>query len=519
MKTILSSLLPAALIFALFIGCSDGGGGGSGSNSSGEVGNNNSDEVGTPDVNINVSTCGGDVDGILQCAVESLRREKWDEAVAYYDAAYDKDNSSTKAIIYSVLANLAKISTDPKTVTLMKEHFGFTTYPNRLNALLSDGWMKEYEDVSLPVIKTPSWVTGSGSIYNNALLSGNVLSVDNFAISLIANVIDKNSNGFNTLLDDVIDGVFGTSYNLALDRLKRLENRTEDRIKLDTYFIEELGLEDVFDEYDQIGWAEVNVVLSATLLVKASLEWVQSYDLNTDLNWLKYAWKDDNDDIRNHFNAVSVSKLPFKNNFFNIRPGKMEKAKADYVKAIQGFQSSYTSIKNSELYPSKVKESYATINDGFGKLISAISNGGKFYIPEDPTKGTWPTSKNNSVEATVNLGKFFTEGYFSLRNIFETTSDGSPVFYLTYSRGDYYCEYDYEYSYPVWCGFAPEPEPVKLTKSNYANLISEGGRLSLAIKTAIFSAIVDEEDDGELEYFSIGLNGKDAKAVFEKYYP
>jgi len=487
MKTLFYSLLPAALFFA-FTGCSDG-------NSSGDSSGSNSD------VDVNVSACGNSVDGLLQCAINELKKEKWDEAVAYYNKAYEKDNNNKEAIIYSVLANLAKISTDPKMVTLMKNHFGFTTYPNRLNALLSDEWMKEYEDVTLPNINTPNWVKGSGSIYNDALLSGNAMSAENWAISLLANVIDKNSNGFNALLDDVIDGVFGASYNLAVERLGKLENRKEERIKLDSYFIEQLDLEDVFDEYDQIGWAEVNAVLSATLLVKASLEWVQSYDLSTDLNWLKYAWKDDNDDIRNHFDNANTSGLPFNNNFLKPRPGKMENSKADYVKAIQGFQSSYASIVNSELYSSKVKESYATINDGFGKLINAINSGSKFYIPDDPTKGTWPTSKSGDVKATIDLGKFFTPGYFSLQNIFETNG-GKPAFYLRVKNSECYDCYDY----------------INLDKSNYAALISEGGRLSLAIKTAAFSAIIDEEDNG-VEYLSLGLNGEDAKTLFEKYYP
>jgi len=549
MKSILSLFLPVTLFFALFIGCSDGGG-----NSPGSGGGNDN---GTP--NVNTSKC-GDVNGILKCAVEALKKEEWDEAAAYYDAAYERDNTNTEVIIYSVLVNLAKISVDPKMQSLMKEHFGFTTYPNKLNALLSDSWMKDYKDkyedcywdwnnnwsqqcvtgydnVSLPVIKTPTWVTGSGSMYNKALLSGNVLSVDNFAISLIANVIDKNSNGFNTLLDDVIDGVFGTSYNLALERLKKLENKKEARVKLDPYFIDELNLEDVFDEHDQIGWAEVNAVLSATLLVKASLEWVQSYDLSTDLNWLRYAWKDDSDDIRNQFSKAPVSKLPFKNNFLNSRPGKMAKSKEDYVKAIQGFQSSYTSIVSSAHYPQKVKDALVTINDGLEKLISAINNGSKFYIPEDPTTGTWPTSKRGDVEATINLGKFFTEGYFSLKNIFETTDDGSPVFYLTYNNYDYdsgySCHYElveywddyweeWDYDYDLVCEYQPpkpKKEPVKLTKSNYANLISEGGRLALVIKTKTFNDIIDENDDGEPEYLKTGLSQKDAKAVFEKYYP
>jgi len=568
MKTLFYSLLPVALIFA-FISCSD---------------NNVSDGQSGDNSDVKVPTSGKNVDELLQCGEDELKKEHWDEAISYYNAAYEKESDNPKTIIYSVLANLAKISTDPKVVTLMKEHFGFTTYPNKLNALLSDKWMKDYCDVEydyydrtlrewvywekarngevnedgyyyynystgkytlvstqprcyneqLPAIRTPSWVQGKGSIYNDALLSGNVMSVENWSISLLANVIDKNSNGFNPLLDDVIDGVFGASFNLAVERLKKLEPKKEKRINLDPYFIEELDLEDVFDEHDQIGWAEVNTILSAMLLVKASLEWIQSYDLSTDLNWLKYAWKDDIDDIRNHFKSVDANKLPFNNNFFKVRPGKMENAKADYVKAIKGFQSSYASIVNSDLYPSKLQESYATINGGFDELTKSINNGGKFYIPENPTKGTWPTSKNGDVVATIDMGKFFTPGYFSLPNIFKTDG-GKPVFYLTYNNYDddechweeeeYWDDYWEEYDYR-WVRVCEEPtpkqEPVLLNKSNYSALISEGGRLSLALKTAPFKAIVanDELDDfDEFIYFSTGLSGTDAKIVFEKYYP
>jgi hypothetical protein len=539
MKPFFYSLLPAALFFA-FIGCSDSGGsGGSGNNA-----------------DVNVPSCGNTVDEILTCATDKLKADEWDEAVAYYNKAYENDRNNPKTIIYSTLANLAKISTDPKVVTLMKEHFGFETYPNKLNALLSDDWMSDYCDVAygyydesskrwvywekakwgdvdkdgyyfydysngrftyvlvstqarcdsekLPTIATPDWVKGKGSAYNDAMLSGNVLSVDNWSISLLANVLNKNSNGFNPLLDDVIEGVFGASFNLAAERLSKLENRKEERIKLDPYFIEELDLEDVFDEYDQVGWAEANAILSAMLLVKASLEWVQSYDLSTDLNWLKYSWKDDSDDIRNHFKSVSASKLPFNNNFFKVRPGKMANSKADYVKAVKGFQSSYSAIINSDLYPTKLRDSYATINGGFEELIKAINNGSKFYIPENPTKGTWPTSKSSKVEATIDFGQFFEEGHFSLQNIFETNGGKQPVFYLEEEECDYWdCDYIY----------------TKLSKSNYAALIADGGWLALALKTGPFNAIIDKQDNGKLEYFSIGLNGEDAKTVFEKYYP
>jgi hypothetical protein len=516
---------------------------------------------------VNVPTANKSVDQLLGDASNSLEKDEWDEAIAYYNAAYNKDNDDARAIIYSTLANLAKISTDPKVAALIKNNFGFTDYPSKLNALFSDSWMKDtpslefdyYDQASgrwvdwyrkgernrcndepvnangyyycnwqngnynfvlvsstpklnkerLPGIRTPNWLKGSGSLYDSYLING-AFSVDNWALSIIANILDRNSNGFNGLLDEVIDGVFGASYNEAVDRLKKLENKKEERIKLDPYFIEKFGLEEIFDEYDKIGWAEVNAVLSAMLAVKASLEWVQTYDLNIDLNWLKFAWSENEDkfeqDFFDKFKSLAPNQLPFNNNFLKIRSDKsMATPKATYVAAIRGLQASYASIQNSELYPSEVKNAYPAINDGFEKLISAINSGGKFYIPkEDPTKiNAWPATSSNA-QATVDLGKLFTPGYFSLQNIFET-DNGKPVFYLEREICDEYywdCYYNY----------------VKLDKNNYAAKIYEGGRLSLKLNTNKITAIADKIPEDEIEYAELGFNQEHAKIIFEKYY-
>ena len=539
MRTFFYFLLCAA-VFSVFIGCSTNEGGN---------GNGNSNP------GVNVSTAGKSLDDLLADAIKALKSEQWDEAVAYYDAAYNLNNSDARAIIYSTLANLAKISTDPKVAALMKNHFGFVEYPNRLNALFSTEWMKKYPDLinygyydetlgkyvyweearwgdvdkdgyyyfsydygytlvsatpkydstsPVPIIKTPDWIKGNGSIYNEALLGGNVFSFDNWALSLVANILDKNLNGLNGLLDDVIDGVFEGSYKTAVERLKKLENRKEERINLDPYFINKLSLEDIFDEYDKIGWAEVNAVLSAMLVVKASLEWVQSYDLSVDLNWLKFAWKDEPDVFLEQFKKADASKLPFNGNFLKPRPGKMANAKADYIKAIKGFQESYTSIQSSELYPEQVKKAYKTINGGFDELIKAIDKGTMFYIPEDPTEGSWPTTGSDYV-VRINMERLFTEGYFSLQNMFETNNGKQPVFYLRNETCDdyYYCDYTY----------------IKLDKSNYLSFISEGGRMSLAFKDSFIKDAEDMGNEIEDKYTDIGFNGDEAKIIFEKYYP
>ena len=486
-----------------------------------------------------------DVEAQLKSCIDYLKAENWDGAVECYDGAYNKDDNDPNAIIYSALANLAKISTDQKVATLLQDHLGFTEYPNKLNALFSSSWLKKYPEyiedyyydpaydtyvewiekdwgwegisvngyytydwdsreytlissdpkyryTSLPGIKTPGWVMGEGSLYNDMLLNGTIIGADAWALSLIANIIEKNTSGVNTLLDDVVSGVFGASYDKAVERVKKLETRKNTVISLDPYFIEKLGLESIFDEYDKIGWAEVNVITSAMLLAKASLEWVQSYNLDNDLTALKYSWKADSDDILDRFRAIDKTKVPFNNNFLKARPGKIGKSKEDFIKAIEGLQASYSAIQSSELYSGKVKEAYRTINSGFSEMLKAINNKdnkGKFYIPkDDPTTiDSWPTKDGKDVAATIDFGKFFEEGYLSLDKIFETEG-GKPVFYL---HGQ------------------------KLTS---VSRIDQGGRLQLKVNVSYIKGLFGTDEMEETEFLDIGLSGDAAKELFGKYY-
>jgi hypothetical protein len=156
------------------------------------------------------------------------------------------------------------------------------------------------------------------------------------------------------------------------------------------------------------------------------------------------------------------------------------------------------------MYPSAVKgATYQTISDGIAKLLTAIQDGGKFWIPEDPTKGVWPTQNGAGVVAGVNMGAFFQEGYFSLKNLFET-ENGKPVFYV---------------------------DGVKLNTANYV------GRLNNAESDFGFKARKDVVNNfisncAELDEFqhwrktidgyileaNIGPSSKLLQTLFEKYY-
>jgi hypothetical protein len=283
-----------------------------------------------------------------------------------------------------------------------------------------------------------------------------------------------------------------------------LASKKNERITLDRKFIEALYLEEVIDEYDEVGWAEINAIMSAMIGVKAAMEWTTAYDWNMNLNVFQTAWMmDDEQWWWDRINMMNKNDLPFNNNFLNTRPGKMAKSKASFITAIEGLQASYEAILESDIYPQEVKDAYPTLNAGINLLLSSIQNGGKFWVPEDPTTGNYPTSASSRSDILfgVDMGKFFQEGYFSLDNVFETDG-GKPVFYL---------------------------DGVKLTTTNYLNELRDAENyIALAFRTKTINDIVFDipelyEEVPELnsgsdvwlvEMFPPEL----AKVLFEKYY-
>ncbi|MDR0306357.1 MAG: hypothetical protein LBI42_05900 [Chitinispirillales bacterium] len=433
---------------------------------------------------VDVPVAGKTVSQILDDGHSALKRNQYDTAMAYYEAAYAKENNNPEAIIYSSLAKLALISIDPKVADLFRNRMGFTSYPNRFNALLSSDWLT-YES-SLPGLVTPSWVSkGNNSIYNGSLING-APSVETWVILLLANLVDKNTNGLNGFLDDMIAAVFGTSFTEVNIRIAKLNvNNSNTKITLNSVFLEALNFENIIGEYDEIGWAEANAVLSFMTGIKASMEWVASYDWNTSLNFLKQVWSDNINDLGPYelINSIDAKDLPFNNNFLKARVGKMDAAKASFIKSVEGLQASYEAISTDSKYPASIKNAYPTLNDGANKLVTAIKNGTVFYISDNPTNGTWPTSGNG-----INMGKLFQPGYFSLQNLFEVDAAGKPVFYT---------------------------EGVKLTKDNYQELLSENGYAALKVKTSHAAAVVVPAQSQGDEMFELPFFL--ALWLFEKY--
>jgi hypothetical protein len=250
---------------------------------------------------------------------------------------------------------------------------------------------------------------------------------------MLTNFIDKNTNGLNKLLDDLLYTVFGDTFESAYSRAATLTGN----IKLDGSTVKAFGIDEIFEgEEVYIGKAELNILFAAMRFVKASLEWVTAYDWNTDLNFLKNGplW----DDRAMPLGSPKPANIPLRNNFFKDRNnGMMAKSKADFVKAIDDSVAAYNLWIISNDLPRAYKDTlneYQWVKDGFVQLKTAINSGGTFYVKEH-SKGT-ATYNNTSANAIVgiNLGKFFTPGFLAIDKLIETTGTGNAIAPKFYGR-------------------------------------------------------------------------------------
>jgi hypothetical protein len=374
----------------------------------------------------------GGVGAILERGTRYLLNEDYDRAVESYKEAYAKDNSNAEAIVYSVLGELAAISIDPKVKNLMQDRLGVKSYPATMGALFSDSWMENYPDEEeenrVPGLQVPDWFKTTG-VYLESKITGGVESYTTWSLLLAANLLDKNTSGLNGFFDDILSSVFGTTFEDLFSRAQRLKD--SDTVELDTRIIEKIGLDEILEGDVIISKAELDVLLAGLRIVKASFEWLASYNWDTDFSFLKFNWNN-YEDFLAKLKAANVSNLPFRNGFLkNQNVDLLNKSKADYIMAVDMLIGAYNAIGGKDYIPDAFKDewnNYSWIRDGLQKLRTSITDAAQFWIPENiPTGSTYPNTKSGALLG-IDMGKFFTPDYFTLEKLVEPEGN-APKFY------------------------------------------------------------------------------------------
>ncbi|MDR2079340.1 MAG: hypothetical protein LBP74_06450 [Treponema sp.] len=422
-----------------------------------------------------------DVQTALTSGHGSLTAKDYDKALEHYRAAYNAGKTNPDAITYSVLAELAAISIDPKVRNLLKDRLGVEGYPGTMGALFTTDWMAEYQDQKFmgeyyedgkniwwiptggpngpgyyyydggspvfvsgtkkyetysgkyPGLTLPGWFE-STSVYRDSLTDiagvGAVQSTATLPLLLAANLLDKNTDGLNDLFAGVLDSVFGSTFEAVAARVSAMDPNAE--VTLNTDVIAALGLDELLEGAElTIGKYELDVLIAGLRIVKATFEWLASYDWNADFSFAKFDWAD-HSTFEAAIRDVPAANLPFRNGFLNTQdPVMLNTAKGDYLAALSAISSVYDAIGDRSYIPQGVKDeldNYRWIQDGVNQLHNLIRDGGTFWIPEDlPSGQTWTGTQANAMFG-IDMGKLFQPDYLKLNETVELEGT-NPVFY------------------------------------------------------------------------------------------
>jgi hypothetical protein len=314
---------------------------------------------------------------------------------------------------------------------------------------------------------------------------------------LLANLVEKNQNGLNGLLDDILSSVFGASFEDAAARFKNLANQS---VQVDEELIEAFGLSELLEgDKIYVGKAELDILFSAIRLFKASLEWVAAYDWDTDISFLRTDWQTLEDNIA----TLSPRNLPFGNNFMkNRNNGMMDKSKANFDKALTDAIGAYGHLisEGSQLPPAYIDQlkDYGWIKDGLSKLQSAIKTGGTFYVPEEAPSGDVYNISSANALIGINMGKLFTPGQFAIDQLIES-GGGAPRFYA----------------------FTGDGSPVEITSKAQMDSLDEDSLIGFRLNLARIREVVVHGDflpDGatlDLDLFPLKI-GRDLYGLYHK---
>lgn len=273
-------------------------------------------------------------------------------------------------------------------------------------------------------LSVPTWLKSSP--LNNTL-----------SVLLLANILNGNTSGLNSALDDFYSLIFDSAeYSDAISKIDAVSSS----VTFSAETVKQLGLEEWFGEDTDVklGAAELKLIKTAYTALKAAFEYCQSYNLNADLSFLEFDWGSD-DAVKEKFEkylSYDSSVDPLKLNLLGVRnESKMASSKTDLANAITDLITAYDDILSAPSdYPTAFTDTlseYKILKSGAESLKSAITNGGKFYIPDVETEdeltslSSWPTSG----ETYIDFGKIFTAGYLNTSSFLDEDGDEKITIY------------------------------------------------------------------------------------------
>lgn len=279
-----------------------------------------------------------------------------------------------------------------------------------------------------PSFNLPDWLKNS-ELYKETLIKS-AQTTYSIQILLLGNLIHCNPNGANELVDNIL-----TVFNEKFENAKKITaSMSENSVLIPSKVISALCLDEALGDYSvRVGKAELNVLISSLQILKATFQWLSSYDLSANISSLKVLFND------NQNNLELIRKIGTEKSLSVRNENAMAASKQTFIESIEILNNSYEYLVSSASeYPQVAKDEvkrYGTfICTAANKLKTCINDGSIFYIPaENPFETLeWNATESNS-SFGIDMGKLFKPGYFS--NIF--AKSGSELKLI--------CKVEYEY--------------------------------------------------------------------------
>ena len=271
-----------------------------------------------------------------------------------------------------------------------------------------------------------------------ATLYNSLKTSETMAYLMLANFFKCNAEGFNKLIDNILN-----VYNNRFENAKSLvADLKQESITVPADIINALGLDEMLGTSTvKIGKAEVDLCFAAMDIYKGIFQWFSSYDLSLDLDVVKNRmfnlYNPENPNvswsgvISRYVENLRYGEFPaFFREFYNLTNGKtfkvrsesaMAASKTTILNALNKAIASYEYITgSSKSYPSEVKAKIKNAGDDAYAIVKEVAKALK--------DGTVFEAKNKEGKTVfaIDLGKFFTAGYFT--NLVEKNSKGDIKF-------------------------------------------------------------------------------------------
>lgn len=285
------------------------------------------------------------------------------------------------------------------------------------------------ESEKAPSFNLPVWLKDSEH-YKDTLVKSTQTAFS-IQILLLGNLVHCNPNGANELVDNVLK-IFDGKFENAK---KIVASMSESTVLVPSKVISALCLDEVLgDSSIRVGKAELNVLVSSLQILKATFQWLSSYDLSADISSLKALFNDN----QNYLELIR--KMRTKESLSVRNENAMAVSKQTFIESIEMLNDSYKYLVSSaSKYPQAAKDEVMRygdfICDAAKKLKACINDGEIFYIPaENPFETLeWNATESDS-SFGIDMGKLFTAGYFS--DIFEKS--GSELKLICKVRYEYW---------------------------------------------------------------------------------